>query len=169
MQSLVSIAAGIAAAGGLLQTAAPPIGTLRYGSLRYEIRAVHQGAGLGGLPAYCAEGDTDLVMVVYSVRNTNPADLPAQAVPRLALLTPEGSPVAYDQRTTEALAFKITPPITLRGGRLGARDVTILADVFVTRRGQIYDGEWHVRPGTAGAEALKLPLARPSQEPECAR
>lgn len=169
MPSLVSIATGIAVAGGLLQTAAPPIGTMRYGSLRYEIRAVHQGAGLGGLPAYCAQGDTDLVMVVYSVRNLNPVKLPAQAVPRLALVTPEGDPVPFDPATTEALAFKISPPMALRNGHLGEHDVTILADVFVTRRGKINDGEWHIRPGTAGAEFLKLPQPKPSEEPECAR
>ena len=55
MPSLVSIATGIAVAGGLLQTAAPPIGTMRYGSLRYEIRAVHCYKNSGeGLPHYAA-------------------------------------------------------------------------------------------------------------------
>jgi hypothetical protein len=169
MPSLLSIASAIAAAGGLLQTAAPPIGTVRYGSLRYEIRAVHQGAGLGGLPAECAQGDTDLVMVVYSVRNTEPVDRPAQTVPRLALLTPDGAAVSYDPRTTNALAAKASPTLAMKSGRLGAGEVTMLADVFVTRRGKINDGEWRIRAATAGAEPLKLPQPKPSEEPACAR
>jgi hypothetical protein len=95
--------------------------------------------------------------------------LPAQAIPRLALVTPEGDPVPFDAATTEALAFKASPPMALRNGYLGEHDVIILADVFVTRGGKINDGEWHVRPGAAGAEFLKLPQPKPSEEPECAR
>lgn len=168
MPTLVSVAAAIAAAAGIIQAAAPPIGGMRYGKLRYDVRAVQQAVGLGGQPAYCAQNDEELLMVVYSVRNDGELRS-APAVPRLVILDPRGLPVQPDRRMTDALTFKVNPPITLRGGQLPSNSLVVLADVFITPRGKINVGRWKIRPDRPGAETTTMAMPKMSQTPECVR
>ncbi|MGA0605225.1 hypothetical protein ACO2Q0_04415 [Phenylobacterium sp. VNQ135] len=170
MPTLVGVAAAIVAAGGQLQAAAPPIGSLRYGGLVYDVRAVYRGAGLSGQPPYCAERGDELVMVVYTVRNGGPDGLSGPAVPRVTLFDPRGRPTEPDRRRTEALAFKISPPMTLRHGRLERGEIRVLADIFSVPRGDIDDGTWKIRPGRSGADTgIIIPQPRTSQSAECDR
>lgn len=180
MPSLLSAAAAVAImnGNGTLERAAPSIGSLRYSQLSYEIRASYEGAGLGGQTPYCAQPNEDLVMVVYTVKNSGDADISAPAAPRLSLISPEGLDHRPDPRYTQALASKVAPPLTVRRGVIPAGGSVLLADVFTTPRApggtvarlaSIIYGGWRIRPGRPGTLSINLPNPENAEVLECPR
>src|SRR5438045_2561213 len=92
MASMVSVATAMAilSGAGTIDRAVLPIGGLAYGDLIYKVRAIYEGAGLGGGTPFCANNDEDLLMIVYTVSSGRPIDLSAPAVPRLQIRSPDG-------------------------------------------------------------------------------
>lgn len=180
MPSLLSVATAIAIlnSGGTIERGAPANGGLRYSQLTYSVRAIYEGGGLGGQTPYCADADEDLLMIVYSVRNNSNADVSAPAVPRLAIISPEGIEHRGNPRYTQALTNKVVPPLTMSRGVVPANGVVLLADVFSTPRApggsapklsSIIYGGWRLRTARPGTQSINLPNPSQAEVAECPR
>lgn len=167
MADFTSVALAIALGVGNIAQVAPPIGDIRYGRLLYEVRAVNDGRGVGGVPPGCVSPTQDLVMMVYTVRNQNDFSISAQAIPRLIMLTPDGAPHPADRGLTDSLAAKLTPYLRVRSGRLGAGEVVVLADVFVTKKNAVRDFPWMFRVAQQITTPVKLPIAKRADPSAC--
>jgi hypothetical protein len=169
MAGLAAIAAKIAASAAVTAHIAAPIGSMDYGRLHYDARAVNDSTGLGGNPAYCGLPATDIVQVVYTVTNRGAESLTTPAVPRLVLIGPDGVAHPPDRLLTELVALKANPPIMMRHGVLASGESVILADVFVLKRYAIRDLVFHLRPAPPAAQAILLPQSAPVDTRECPR
>lgn len=167
MADFTSVALAIALGVGNIAQVAPPIGDVRYGRLLYEVRSVNDGRGVGGVPPNCVRPDQDLVMIVYTVRNQNDFSVAAQAIPRIVMLTPDGATHPADRSLTDTLAAKLTPYLRVRGGRLDAGGVVVLADVFVTKKNAVRDFPWMFRVQPQITTPVKLPIARRADPLAC--
>lgn len=180
MPSLFSIATAVAVINGAgsIDRASPANGGLRYKDLTYSVREIQEGSGIGGAPPYCAEPNEDLLMIVYSVRSSSGQDISGPAVPRLQIVSPEGTVHQPNARYTQAITNKIAPPLTFRQGKLPAFGEVMLVDVFVTPRApggtapksaSIIHGGWQLKTGRPGTEQINLPNPGNAEVLECPR
>lgn len=167
MPGFATIAMNIALSLGFINQSTPPIADSQYGKLLYEVRSVNRARGMGGSPAYCARPNQDVILMVYTVRNDNDYAISAQAVPRLVMLDPSGLATSADRERTEALKGRLSPYLTIRGGRLEAGQTVVLADVFTTPRNATRDYAWNFRIAPLSTRPVLLP--EPVQTPiaEC--
>lgn len=168
MPGLAAAAASIGLAVSASTHAATPATIVTFGALRYEVRGVLHGAGLGGSPPGCAAPGAELLVVVYRVVNTG-AEISGAAVPRLALLDPQGRSHAREAMLSEAAERRGTPYLSLRGGRLRAGEGAVLADVFMAPGAALEQKGWRVRAASYGATPYVLPTPAPVVVDDCPR
>ena len=154
-----SAALSIALATSNLTLVAPSIAHAQYGKILYEVRAVHDGRGIGGIPAYCTTPTRDLVMIVYTVQNLSDEPISGPAVPRMLLVDDKGVAHRAERRLTDALTGKLLPYLRLPQGVLQAGQVVVLADVFVTPRFAVRNFPWLFGTDPLSAAAAVLPRA----------
>jgi hypothetical protein len=169
MPGLAAAAAAIGAAVVSSPHPEPPVGVLDYGGLRYEIRAVFDGAGLGGLPAYCAAKGEDYVLVAYRVINNTDRMEAAAAIPRVELVDPTGQTHRGDPVLGRATEGKALPFLSFRHGEVEAHGWVMLADVFVTPRGAVRQSPWRIRAAALGTDARALPAPKAVGAEDCPR
>ena len=157
MQDLASAAAAIGAAMLASPHLSQPIAVMDYGRLRYEIRAVYEGAGLGGIPPYCAAQGADDVVVVYRVINLTDRTEPAAAAPRIELVDPANQAHERDAALSDITERKALPFLSFRHGELAAHEAVVLADVFIVPQNALGSSRWKVRPAILGADMRSLP------------
>jgi hypothetical protein len=167
MADFASIALNIFLALSHIDQSNRSIGSDTYGKLLYEVRSVARAKGLGGSPAYCVQESEDAILMVYTVRNNNDYSVSAQAAPPLILLNPGEIPVKSDQLRTDALEGKLSPNLTIRGGRMEAGQIVVRAQVFITPKNSTRDFTWKFRVAPPTTLPVLLPLPRDVPVAEC--
>lgn len=168
MPGLAAAAASIGLAVSSSVHAAAPSTIVTFGALRYEVRGVLHGAGLGGNPPACAAPGAELVVVVYRVVNTGEA-VSGAAVPRLVLVDPQGRAHLREAGLSEAAERRGVPYLSLRGGRLGAGEGAVLADVFTAPGAVLEQRGWRIRAASYGTMPSVLPAPIRVAVDECPR
>jgi hypothetical protein len=167
MTGLVEIAARWVAGAALASHVSPPLTYMDLGRIHYDIRSVDNSTGLGGFPPYCGPGDSDVLQVVYMVRNDGAVALPAPAVPRLVLVDPNGTSIRPDQQLTQMMAVKTIPPMIFHKGVLAARETRVQADIFLPPAGDIHRRGYKLRVDSNGEQPQILPQSTEIYTPEC--
>jgi hypothetical protein len=169
MPGLADVAALFAAAatgGHTPRTEVPPTG-LNYDQVHYDVQLVATSSGLGGIPPYCVASGSELVLVVYTARNTTDSPISGGRLQRLVIFNAEGVELQPNAYYTELVALKANPPLLLHKGQLGARESAVRADVFVTKRNAVRDMVWRVRPAPPATVSYLLNQSQRVVTTEC--
>lgn len=167
MTGLVEIAARAVAGVAMAAHVSPPLTYMDLGRLHYDIRAVNNSTGLGGFPPSCGPVESDVLQVVYMVRNSYPTAMPAPAVPHLVLVDPDGNSIRPDPQFSQMISVKTIPPMIFHKGVLAPGETRVQADIFLPPAGDIHRRGYRLRVDSNGQQSQILPQSAEVFTPEC--